>query len=75
MPAKMNLPDPIVPGPGSYNSLKKLGKDKKQFSFGTKLNYNDVERIERKKNIPGPGFYEDRLSIDSKGKYFVSTYG
>jgi hypothetical protein len=36
--------------------------------------YNDVSVMEKKKNVPGPGYYEDKLSIDSVGKYAVSTY-
>ena len=74
MPAKLNFPDPIVPGPGQYDSLKVIGHDKRKFSFGPKTLYNDIVSMERKKNVPGPGYYEDTLSIDSMGKYFVSTF-
>ncbi|CDW72045.1 UNKNOWN [Stylonychia lemnae] len=74
MPAKLNQPDPIVPGPGQYDSLKSIGADKRKFSFGPKTLYGDVAAMERKKNVPGPGYYEDTLSIDSVGKYFVSTF-
>lgn len=61
MPAKMNIPDICVPGPGTYSFTKAVGYDKKKFSFGPRILFNDPSHIERKKNVPGPGFYPDLL--------------
>jgi hypothetical protein len=55
MPAKMNIPDSCVPGPGSYNSLKTIGHDRKKFTFAPKTLFNDPVHIELKKGVPGPG--------------------
>lgn len=74
MPAKLNQPDPCVPGPGMYNSMKTIGEDKQKFTFGPRTAFNDVSVMEKKKGVPGPGYYPDKLSLDSMGKYFVSTY-
>lgn len=51
------VPDPCVPGPGSYENIKVISKDARKFSLRSKLSYNDVDRIERKKAVPGPGTY------------------
>ena len=74
MPGKLNQPDPCVPGPGQYDFLKDIGADKRKPSMGPKYAFNDITVIQKKKNVPGPGYYEDKLSIDSQGKYIVSTY-
>ena len=74
MPAKLNQPDPCVPGPGQYNSLKTIGEDRLKYSMGPRTLFNDVTTMETKKAVPGPGYYPETLSIDSHGKYFVSTY-
>ncbi len=42
--------------------------------MGPKFSFNDITVMETKKNVPGPGFYEDKLSIDREGKYIVSNY-
>lgn len=63
-----------MPGPGNYNSLNLLGEDRKKFTFGPKTIFNDVSIMEMKKGVPGPGYYPDKLSLDSVGKYCVSTY-
>jgi hypothetical protein len=34
----------------------------------------DPIEIEKKKNVPGPGFYPNRLQIDKVGKYVVSNF-
>ena len=74
MPAKMNIPDICVPGPGTYEVRKDAGQDKRKFSFGPRTLFNDPVHIELKKNVPGPGYYPDKLSIDREGKYIVSNY-
>ena len=75
MPANKNQPDACVPGPGTYDEvLKPLGKNARQFTIGPKYTYLDIEHMERKKGVPGPGYYEDKLVIDKMGKYNVSTY-
>ena len=40
-----------------------------------KLQNNDVQLIEKKKGVPGPGTYEEKLQIDKYGKYIISSYG
>jgi hypothetical protein len=42
--------------------------------MGPKYAFNDITVMELKKNVPGPGYYEDKLSIDSQGKYVISNY-
>ncbi len=74
LPAKLNIPDSCVPGPGTYDSTKAIGDGKKKFSFGPRTLFNDPAHIERKKGVPGPGQYEDKLSTHSIGKYILSTY-
>lgn len=61
MPGKLNQPDPIVPGPGQYDSQKPIGQEKKKFTFGPKTLYQDIVTMEKKKNVPGPGSYVDKL--------------
>lgn len=74
MPAKLNIPDACVPGPGTYDFLKDIGHDRRKFTLGPRTMFNDPAHIEKKKGVPGPGFYEDKLQIDKYGKYMVSTY-
>jgi hypothetical protein len=58
MPAKLNIPDACVPGPGSYDVRKEFAiNDKNKFTFGPRTLFNDPAHIERKKGVPGPGFY------------------
>ena len=58
-----------------YDYAKEIGHDRRKASMGPKFAFNDITVMELKKNVPGPGHYEDKLSIDSQGKYIVSTYG
>ena len=74
MPGKLNIPDPCVPGPGSYTLDKDFGYDKRKFTFGPRTLFNDPEYIAKKNGIPGPGFYLDKLALDKVGKYAISTY-
>lgn len=55
MPGKANIPDPCVPGPGSYENMRVISKDARKYSLGSRLAYNDIDRIEKKKAVPGPG--------------------
>lgn len=64
LPGKANIPDPIVPGPGSYNFQRNIGHDRRKFSLKPKLLSGDPAELEKKKNVPGPGFYPNRLQID-----------
>lgn len=63
MPATKNIPDSCVPGPGTYDQNVYNGKNRNRFTFGPKFIFNDVTHNELKKNIPGPGKYEDILGI------------
>lgn len=74
MPSNRNIPDSCVPGPGTYDSIRPIGIDKQKFSFGPRTLFNDPAHIEKKKGVPGPGQYEDKLTTHRLGKYFVSTY-
>ena len=55
MPATKNMPDPCVPGPGTYESIRSSTSDKKKFTFGPRFLFNDITHNELKKGIPGPG--------------------
>ena len=61
MPAKANVPDAIVPGPGTYNFEREIGNDRRKYTLQSRLLTGDPSSIERKKNVPGPGFYLDKL--------------
>jgi hypothetical protein len=74
MPAKMNIPDACVPGPGNYEIQKEFAFDKRKFTFGPRTLFNDPAHIALKKGVPGPGFYPNKLAIDKYGKYIVSNY-
>ena len=67
LPGTINYPDPVVPGPGTYNNFLTIGTDSKKFSFYERLYNNDVQSIERKKGVPGPGTYEEKLQLDKYG--------
>lgn len=74
MPAHKNMPDACVPGPGSYENLKVIAKDARKFTFGPRTLFNDPSHIEKKKGVPGPGYYPNILQIDKVGKYCLSTF-
>lgn len=61
MPATKKIPDTCVPGPGSYENIKVIAKDAKKFSFGPRTIFNDISHMEKKKNVPGPGYYPNIL--------------
>ena len=75
LPGTINYPDPVVPGPGTYENPLVIGNHSKKFSMYEKLQNNDVQLIEKKKGVPGPGTYEEKLQIDKYGKYIISSYG
>jgi hypothetical protein len=52
--------------------VKNIGNDRHKFTFGPRTLFNDPAHIEKKKGVPGPGHYQDKLSIDSLGKYIIS---
>jgi hypothetical protein len=61
LPGKKNIPDVCVPGPGMYENKKTVGKDAKSFSIKAKLNIGDPGLDAKKKNVPGPGYYQNIL--------------
>ena len=61
MPGKSNFPDPIVPGPGTYNFQREIGHDRLKFSIKSRLLTGDPSEIEKKKGVPGPGWYPNTL--------------
>lgn len=42
LPGTINYPDPVVPGPGTYNNFLTIGSDAKKFSMYEKLYNNDI---------------------------------
>lgn len=74
MPGKANQPDPVVPGPGSYYFQKNIGHDRMKVSLKSRIKTGDPIEIEKRKNVPGPGNYQNTLQIDKLGRYAVSTY-
>ena len=63
-----------MPGPGTYENLKVICREARKFTFGPKTIFNDPSDIEKKKNVPGPGYYPNKLGFDKFGKYCISTY-
>lgn len=55
------MPDPVVPGPGTYHFQRDIGHDRRKFSLKSRLLTGDPAEAERKKNVPGPGFYPNKL--------------
>jgi hypothetical protein len=51
----------VVPGPGSYSLNRTIGYNAKKFTFGPRTLFNDVEHLEKKKAVPGPGHYPNVL--------------
>jgi hypothetical protein len=65
--------DKTFPGPGSYNHLKPLGQESVAFKLKDKLDFHDVTRLAKKRNIPAPGAYDDPLKMDSIGTYNTNS--
>jgi hypothetical protein len=42
------------------------------FKLKFKIDYDDNDKIARKRNIPAPGTYENVLEMDPKGRYTSS---
>jgi len=61
-----------VPGPGSYNVEKPIGKDSIKISLSHKLNKSKSDTSFS--DIPGPGAYRPATSIKHEGKYLISKY-
>ena len=61
LPGKANIPDAIVPGPGSYYYVKDIGHDRRKFSLKSRLKTGDPSELEKRKAVPGPGYYPNRL--------------
>lgn len=65
--------DKTLPGPGSYNHLKPLGQESVAFKLKDKLDFHDVTRLAKKRNIPAPGAYDDPLKMDAIGTYNTNS--
>jgi len=74
LPGKSNVPDPVVPGPGTYYFQRDIGHDRRKFSLKPRLLTGDPAEMEKRKNVPGPGYYPNKLQIDKVGRYIVSNY-
>lgn len=69
---RIYMPDPVVPGPGSYDPLKPIGVESKAFKLKGKIGYGSVSYSGRqaiRRGVPGAGTYEDTLSINKLGVY------
>lgn len=68
-----------MPGPGHYDSvIYNCGNDSKNPKYniqGRTHNIDEPLSINVKKNIPGPGTYNDVIEINKYGVYNVSTIG
>jgi hypothetical protein len=62
-------PDNIVPGPGTYDPLKPLGESALKFQLKSRLDYFETEKVEKRRNIPPPGTYDDCQGIEKTGTY------
>ena len=59
-------PDPVVPGPGTYSDTSKLiGVQSRKATIKARNFYMDATSLATKRGVPGPGHYEDQLSLDS----------
>ena len=61
MPGKANQPDAVVPGPGSYYFVRDIGHDRRKFSLQSRLKTGDPTELEKRKAVPGPGYYPNKL--------------
>ena len=59
--------NPLVPGPGAYENHN-ISQHRGKVMIATKL--EDAKR----QNYPGPGFYNHMPSINSTGKFGLSSY-
>lgn len=72
----------LVPGPGTYESLKTITTDGKYFfsrfknSGSTAMKSTEKRFMQtlRSSNVPGPGQYEHVRTITNNGNYNVSKY-
>mmetsp|Transcript_10728 Transcript_10728/g.16049 ORF Transcript_10728/g.16049 Transcript_10728/m.16049 type:complete len:278 (+) Transcript_10728:8-841(+) len=63
-------PDPVVPGPGSYNATLPLGSDQQKVAIRPEVSGQSLFNL---KKGPGPGDYEQKI-FNSKSEYYLSTY-
>jgi len=52
-------PDPVVPGPGSYDPLKPIGENTRFITLKGKLDYGDPSKTAIKLGVPGVGTYKE----------------
>ena len=67
------LPDPSVPGPGSYTVPSVVGKEAAKCTLTGRIP-NHLERANTAVKSPGPGQYQPKLEISKDGKYFYSKF-
>ena len=66
--------DKDTPGVGSYDLRKKFGKDALKFSiFGREWEHRKISPMNAF-ITPGPGYYEEVLKTNAKGKYSSSIF-
>eukprot|EP00347_Sterkiella_histriomuscorum_P017361 403349677 len=68
------MQDPEMPGPGTYDLksfVEKLESDNRQFIIGKRDNHEFPLNYPQ---YPGPGYYQDNTTINSKGNYFHSKF-
>jgi len=64
--------DKTIPGPGTYNPTKSFGDEAVKFSLRPKTTNPLMESTT--KLYPGPGAYENKLTISPKGQYYMSKF-
>ena len=54
----LDTPNKFVPGPGSYNIDRSLGKEAPAYTFGERTQFESFDRnIVKRSSSPGPGRY------------------
>jgi hypothetical protein len=63
-----------IPGPGSYNSNQMDSIGKSGMSYTLRPRTGNVGIIISSKGIPGPGSYEQKASMTSRGNQYLSKF-
>lgn len=66
--------DRDIPGPGSYNNEAWNSMGKTGMSYTLRPRTGSMGIIPSAKGIPGPGTYEFKNTIDSRGNQFLSKF-
>ena len=67
------MPDPSVPGPGSYTVPSIVGKEANKHTLTGRIP-DHLEIANTAFKNPGPGQYAPKLDFSKDGKYFFSKF-